>query len=124
MHNNQIGCLARRVYIYLQAPCFRGVSEGHPCIEGSEWGVGPPLPRGLTEVTQNGQVQRVSSGAVGFGFAVIHPIADGVPRYAEKLCEILHLHAESFVFRHDVSPCNGYVAFFSLYIKEIKLSFL
>ena len=32
MHNNQIGCLAWRVYIYLQAPRFRGVPEGHPVI--------------------------------------------------------------------------------------------
>lgn len=34
MHNNQIGYLARRVYIYLNPPVFKGFSEG--AVQGLE----------------------------------------------------------------------------------------
>ena len=66
MHNNQIGCLARRVYIYLRAPRFRGVSEEHPCIGGKVMGRVSPPP-GFDRSYTKGWVQRVSSGAVGNG---------------------------------------------------------
>ena len=123
MHNNQIGCLARR-YISIFGP---PVSEGFPRgIRASrDWNGGRVSPPpGSDRTCTKGWVQRVSSVTFWFGLAVVHPIADGVPRYTKQLGEILHLHAKSFVFRHDISPCNGYVVFFSLYIKEIKLSFL
>ena len=33
-------------------------------------------------------MKRVYSGAAGFGLTVVHPIADGVPRYTKQLGEI------------------------------------
>ena len=55
MHNNQIGCLARRVYIYLQAPPFPRDFRGISVHRGFGMGDGETRPRGLTEVTQKGR---------------------------------------------------------------------